>query len=64
MTVYDIAAKLGCASDGSGPLEILLDDIVDWYVTFAEDDYEIEINPLVVEHVLAHRPLTDALCRL
>ncbi|MER7457343.1 hypothetical protein [Micromonospora sp. NPDC126480] len=47
------------APDGSGLLEILLDDIVDRYVTFAEDYYEIEVDPTVVEHVVAHRPLTD-----
>ncbi|MFJ6153108.1 hypothetical protein [Micromonospora profundi] len=48
------------APDGSDLLEILLDDIVDRYVTFAEDYYEIEVDPAVVEHVVAHRPLTDA----
>jgi len=46
--------------DGSGRLEILLDDIVDRYVTFAEDYYEIDVNPAVIEHVVALRPLTDA----
>lgn len=45
--------------DGSGLLEILLDDIVDRYVAFAEDYYEIEVNPTAVEHVIGHRPLTD-----
>ncbi|KAB1153337.1 hypothetical protein F6X68_14495 [Micromonospora sp. AMSO12t] len=48
------------APDGSGLLEILLDDIVGRYVTFADDYYEIELDPTVVEHVVAHRPLTDA----
>ncbi|MFI7553810.1 hypothetical protein ACIBQ2_29200 [Micromonospora sediminimaris] len=48
------------APDGSGLLEILLDDIADQYVTFAEDYYEIEVDRTVVEHVVAHRPLTDA----
>ncbi|MBQ1041457.1 hypothetical protein KBX03_02945 [Micromonospora sp. C72] len=47
------------APDGSGLLEILFDDIVDRYVTFAEDYYEIEVDPTAVEHVVAHRPLTD-----
>ncbi|MFE9694731.1 hypothetical protein ACFYOS_33820, partial [Micromonospora sp. NPDC005806] len=47
------------APDGSGLLEILLDDIVDRYVTFAEDYYEIELDATEVEHVVAHRPLTD-----
>ncbi|MBM7494240.1 hypothetical protein JOD64_005462 [Micromonospora luteifusca] len=47
------------APDGSGLLEILLDDIVDRYVTFAEDYYGIEVDPTVVAHVVAHRPLTD-----
>lgn len=45
--------------DGSGWLEILLDDIVDRYVAFAEDYYEIKVDPTVIEHVVAHRPLTD-----
>ncbi|MFI6820138.1 hypothetical protein ACIBJE_04195 [Micromonospora sp. NPDC050187] len=45
--------------DGSGRLGILLDDIVDRYVRFAEDYYEIEVDPTVIEHVVAHRPLTD-----
>ncbi|MEU3457247.1 hypothetical protein ABZ671_27130 [Micromonospora sp. NPDC006766] len=45
--------------DGSGLLEILLDDIVDRYVTFAEDYYETELDPADVEHVVTHRPLTD-----
>jgi hypothetical protein len=45
------------ALDGSD----LLDGIVDRYVKFAEDYYEIEVGPTVVEHVVAHRPLTDVL---
>ncbi|MEU5781087.1 hypothetical protein [Micromonospora lupini] len=47
------------APDGTGLLEILLDDIVDRYVEFAEDYYEIEVDRGVAEHVVAHRPLTD-----
>ncbi|MFE9658352.1 hypothetical protein [Micromonospora sp. NPDC006431] len=47
--------------DGSGRLEILLDDIVDRYVTFAEDYYEIKVDPTVIEHVVAHRPLSDVI---
>jgi hypothetical protein len=46
--------------DGSGLLGILLDDVIDQYITFAEDYYEIKVDPTVVEHVVAHRPLTDA----
>lgn len=49
------------APDGSALLEILLDDIVERYVTFAEDYYETELDPTVVEYVVAHRPLTDVL---
>ena len=45
--------------DGAGMLEILLDDIVDRYVEFAEDFYEIKVDRTTVEHVVAHRPLTD-----
>ncbi|GIJ34536.1 hypothetical protein [Micromonospora sediminimaris] len=37
----------------------LLDDIVDQYVQFAEDYYEIEVNRKAIEHIVAHRPLTD-----
>ncbi|MEU8075321.1 hypothetical protein AB0B31_07710 [Catellatospora citrea] len=48
------------ARDGSGMLRILLDDVVDRYVEFAEDYYEIEVDPAIVAHVVAHRPLTDA----
>ncbi|PYC64330.1 hypothetical protein C7C45_30725 [Micromonospora arborensis] len=46
--------------DGSGMLEILLDDVVDQYIEFASDYYEIELNRAAVEHIVAHRPLTDA----
>jgi hypothetical protein len=47
------------APDGSDLLEILLDDTVDRYVTFAEDYYEIEAGPTAVDHVVAQRPFTD-----
>ncbi|MFC7242109.1 hypothetical protein ACFQO7_06400 [Catellatospora aurea] len=49
--------------DGAGMLAILLDDIVDRYVEFAEDYYEIEVDPAAVGQVVAHRPLTDTLVR-
>ncbi|AVT35571.1 hypothetical protein [Plantactinospora sp. BB1] len=49
--------------DGSGMLEILLDDIVDRFVEFAADYYEIEPDRAAVEHVVAHRPLTDTVLR-
>ncbi|MEN3615622.1 hypothetical protein AAH979_39770 [Plantactinospora sp. ZYX-F-223] len=49
----------GIGPDGSGMLEILLDDIVDRFVEFAGDYYEIEVDRAAVEHVVAHRPLTD-----
>ncbi|WP_127503045.1 hypothetical protein [Actinoplanes solisilvae] len=49
--------------DGTGMLEILLDDIVDRYVDFAGHYYETEIDRAAVEHVVAHRPLTDAVVR-
>jgi hypothetical protein len=52
--VYDVSP------DGSGMLAILLDDIVDRYVQFAEDYYETRVDRAMVEHVVAHRPLTDA----
>lgn len=47
------------APDGSDLLEILLDDIVDGYVMFVEDYYEIKVDPAAVEHVVARRPLTE-----
>ncbi|MDW5328324.1 hypothetical protein [Plantactinospora sp. KLBMP9567] len=49
----------GTGPDGSGMLEILLDDIVDRFVEFAGDYYEIEVDRATVQHVVAHRPLTD-----
>jgi hypothetical protein len=49
--------------DGSGMLEILLDDIVDRYVEFASDYYEIEVDRAAVEHVIAQQPLTDTVIR-
>ncbi|MFG1677431.1 hypothetical protein [Micromonospora sp. NPDC049282] len=49
--------------DGSGMLKILLDDIVERYVVFAEDYYEIAVDRAAVAHVVAHRPLTDAVTR-
>ncbi|MEV4133829.1 hypothetical protein AB0J72_16875 [Dactylosporangium sp. NPDC049742] len=45
-------------TDGSGMLAILLDDIVDRFVEFATDYYEIEVDRTAVEHIVAHRPLT------
>ncbi|WP_433040701.1 hypothetical protein [Dactylosporangium sp. CS-033363] len=49
--------------DGSGMLAILLDDIVDRFAEFAADYYEIEIDRTAVEHIVAHRPLTEAVVR-
>ncbi|WP_433218486.1 hypothetical protein ACQP00_12615 [Dactylosporangium sp. CS-047395] len=46
--------------DGSGLLAILLDDIVDRFAEFAADYYEIELDRAAVEHIVAHRPLTEA----
>ena len=46
--------------DGSGMLDILLDDTVDRYIDFATDYYEITIDRSAVKHVVAQRPLTDA----
>ncbi|MFC4149527.1 hypothetical protein ACFO0M_25045 [Micromonospora mangrovi] len=51
------------APDGSDLLDILLDDIVDRYVAFAEDYYEMAVDRATVAHVVAHRPLTDAVVR-
>ncbi|MBQ1019841.1 hypothetical protein KBX71_18510 [Micromonospora sp. D93] len=51
------------APDGSGMLDILLDGVVDRFVEFASDYYEIEVDRSAVEHVVAHRPLTDSVIR-
>ncbi|RAN96817.1 hypothetical protein GAR05_03880 [Micromonospora saelicesensis] len=49
--------------DGSGLLDILFDDIVDRFVEFAGDYYEMTVDRAAVEHVVAHRPLTDTVTR-
>jgi hypothetical protein len=49
--------------DGSGMLEILLDDIVDRYVEFAEDYYEMTADRESVEHIVGHHPLTGNVVR-
>ncbi|MEU8422712.1 hypothetical protein AB0C15_17735 [Micromonospora sp. NPDC048835] len=49
--------------DGSGLLDILLDDIVDRFVEFAADYYELTVDRSAVEHIVAHRPLTDAVTK-
>jgi len=41
-------------------LDILLDDVVDKYLDFATDYHEIELDRSAVEHIVALRPLTDA----
>ena len=46
--------------DGADQLAILCDDIVDRYVDFAADYYEIEVDRTAVAHVVAMRPLTAA----
>ncbi|MBQ1072842.1 hypothetical protein KBX06_06665 [Micromonospora sp. C31] len=51
------------APDGSDLLEILLDDVADRYVSFAEDYYERELDPTAVEHIVAHLPFTDLVVR-
>jgi hypothetical protein len=49
--------------DGADRLTILCDDIVDRYVDFASDYYEIEVDRAAVAHVVAMRPLTSAVVR-
>jgi hypothetical protein len=46
--------------DGTPMLEILLDDVVDRYVEFAGYYYDREVGRASVEHIMEHRPLTDA----
>ncbi|WP_326555187.1 hypothetical protein [Micromonospora sp. NBC_01813] len=53
----------GSGPDGSGMLGILLDDIVDRYIDFATDYYQVEVDRTAVEQVVAHRPLTDDIVR-
>ncbi|MCZ7374728.1 hypothetical protein [Micromonospora sp. WMMC250] len=36
-----------------------VDDIVDRFVEFAVDYYEMTVDRAAVEHIVAHRPLTD-----
>jgi hypothetical protein len=47
--------------DGTGMLQILLEDITDRYVEFAREYYEIEIERTAVEPLVARQPLTDTL---
>jgi hypothetical protein len=42
---------------------VIGDDIVERYVEFAEDHYEIEADRTAVEHVVARLPLTDPVVR-
>jgi hypothetical protein len=49
--------------DGSGMLAVLLDDIADRYVAFAEDYYEMQVDRSTVERIVAHIPLTEAMVR-
>ncbi|MDQ1289186.1 MAG: hypothetical protein QG622_2752 [Actinomycetota bacterium] len=49
--------------DGSGMLEILLDDIADRYIKFARDYYEIDADPAAVEHIIQGHSLTDLVIR-
>jgi hypothetical protein len=44
--------------DGTPMLEILLDDITDHFLAYAEDIIEAKPDRAAVEHVLAGRPLT------
>jgi hypothetical protein len=44
-------------------LEILLDDITFRYVAFAEHFYKVEVDHAAVAHVVARRPLTDAVLK-
>ncbi|MCO8269783.1 hypothetical protein M1L60_04150 [Actinoplanes sp. TRM 88003] len=46
--------------DGAERLAILADDTVDRYVDFARGYHEIEVDRSAVAHVVAMRPLTEA----
>ena len=46
--------------DGTALLAILLDDIVDRYIEFAGDYYEMDVDRAAVEHIVGQLPLTDA----
>jgi hypothetical protein len=45
--------------DGSWLLDVLLDDIAEQYVDYAEEIFEVTPDRDAVEHVVAFRPLTD-----
>lgn len=49
--------------DGADRLAILCDDIVDRYVDFARDYYDVDVDRVGVAHVVAMRPLTDDVVR-
>ncbi|GAA1815103.1 hypothetical protein GCM10009682_40200 [Luedemannella flava] len=50
--------------DGTYLLEILLDDIVDKYLRYVEEFYETSVDRNAAEHVVAGRPLTDAVIKV
>ncbi|MGN9805039.1 hypothetical protein [Micromonospora sp. L32] len=50
--------------DGSWLLDILCDEIVDEYIQHAQEVYEVDLDRGAVEHIVALRPLTDAVVRV
>lgn len=50
----------GTTPDGTHLLDILLDDITGQYIAFANDYYETDLDHTAVDHIIAQRPLTNA----
>jgi hypothetical protein len=63
ITVPPPRGRYDSGPDGSGMLAMLLDDIADRYVAFAEDYYEMQVDRSTVERIVAQIPLTDAMVR-
>jgi hypothetical protein len=63
ITVPPPRGRYDSGPDGSGLLAILLDDIADRYVAFAEDYYEMRVDRSAVEHIVGQVPLTDDMVR-
>lgn len=59
-TTERVALPHGWEPEGSDLLGVLLADSTEEFVAAFEQELGIEVDPTAVEHVSAHRPLTDA----